>query len=113
MCIRDRADYCAGFTIIADQACIDAGTLRLEQVEDHYQARKDALDSVMEGATPYKPMPPETLYLTQDELAASLADLTQISGFISPATASRAVVDLGGRAGRNFAMERNAGGNVF
>lgn len=110
-------DYCSNFIIIADQTAIDAGKLRIEQIHDHYLSRKDALNIKLqaksEGGTPYKPMPPETLYLSQSALSTSLIDCLQITQFQPPETQQRAVIDLGGKQGRSFSPERTAGENVF
>ena len=44
----------------------EAAHERLAQIADYYQARKDALDQAGGGA-PYKPLPPDRLYLAEDE----------------------------------------------
>ncbi len=105
--------YFKDLMVVADQACAEAATVRIDQVEDHYRARENALEVALDEGAPYKPLPPETLYLTLDEVSQLLGGLTQISPFQSPDSAARAVVDLGGRPGRTFAPERASGENVF
>ncbi len=109
--------YFEDLLVIADQATQEAAKVRLDQVADHYQARKDALESALEAkfedGAPYKPLPPQTLYLTEDEAQNTLATLAQVSPFQSPDSAARATLDLGGRPGRTFAPERASGANVF
>lgn len=110
-------EYCKGYKIIADQTAIDAGNLRIEQIEDHYQSRSDALNSKLEagadGGTPYKPMKPETLYLTESDLKNSIEECLLLTQFQPPETQQRATIDLGGKQSRNFRQERTAGENVF
>ncbi|MCB1421064.1 MAG: transcription-repair coupling factor [Nitratireductor sp.] len=110
-------EYLADFLILADQAATEAVHHRIEQIEDHYQARKNALDDDLEaslgGGAPYKPLAPEALYLSQAEAEACLSGLTQVSAFAAAATSARAVHDLGGKPGRSFATERASGANVF
>jgi transcription-repair coupling factor (superfamily II helicase) len=65
---------------------------------------------------PYRPLPPEALYVKPDEWAdrtASLA-LARITPFAVPESQGRIVVDCGVRQGRNFIAERaEENTNVF
>ncbi|MGH6925563.1 MAG: transcription-repair coupling factor, partial [Propylenella sp.] len=89
---------------------------RLDQVRDHFAARSEAAEKgAAAGAVPYKPIPPDALYLTEDEWKSRLADrrTATLSPFVEGED-TRAVIDMGGRAGRSFAAERAAGDvNVF
>ncbi len=89
---------------------------RLDQVRDHYEARREAVDKgASAGSVPYKPVPPEALYLGAEEYRARLAERphARLSPFVEPEEATPAI-DIGGRAGRSFAAERAAGDvNVF
>ncbi len=105
--------YFEGLQVICDQSAGEAMAVRLDQVDDHFKAREQAMSVSLENGAPYKPLPPEMLYLSKDEGLAIFSTLTLISPFQSPDTASRAVVDLGGRPGRTFAPERASGANVF
>ncbi len=106
-------DYFEGLQVIADQASSEAIAVRLEQVADHFKSREQALGMTLESGAPYKPLPPELLYLSQSEAEGYLEALTQVSPFQMPDTSARAVVDMGGRPGRTFAPERASGANVF
>ncbi len=53
----------------------EAAHERLAQITDYYQARKDALDQPGGGA-PYKPLPPDRLYLAEAEWRERLDDAT-------------------------------------
>ncbi|MCB1384667.1 MAG: transcription-repair coupling factor [Nitratireductor sp.] len=115
--LETLADYLDGMTIVTDQAASEAAGVRLEQVGDHYKAREkalgDQLERKLDTGTPYKPLAPERLYLSLEEAETWFAAQTQITPFEAMETASRAVVGLGGRPGRNFAAERASGANVF
>jgi transcription-repair coupling factor (superfamily II helicase) len=109
-------DYLPDAPVVVGHLVEEAIADRLEQVRDHFEARKDAAaKEISAGAAPYKPIPPDALYLTSDEWRAALAGRphAQITPFVEP-TASGEPVDIGGRTGRSFAAERAAGDvNVF
>ncbi|WP_421726743.1 transcription-repair coupling factor [Bauldia sp.] len=87
---------------------------RLDQIEDHYEARVQALEAGSTGGAPYNPLRPDQLYLTEDDWKAALAarPVVRVSPFASPPAPD--VIDLEARRGRNFAAERNANEiNVF
>ncbi|MEM9331396.1 MAG: transcription-repair coupling factor [Pseudomonadota bacterium] len=88
---------------------------RDEQIKDHYEARLQSIDQKIEGGTPYKPVPPDLLYLGYAEALELLKeyDAIAISPFDQPETRETQAIDLKGRVGKNFAAERSAGLNVF
>ncbi|HSM39902.1 MAG TPA: DEAD/DEAH box helicase, partial [Afifellaceae bacterium] len=95
---------------LADEAVSD----RLEQIVDHYYARVEGLNQTGAGLTPYKPVPPERLYLDSDGWQDMLGGRRslRLSPFLS--SDGEGAIDLGGRAGRSFAAERSAGDiNIF
>ncbi len=91
-----------------------SATARQEQIAEFHDARREALDKKETfGAAPYKPIRPETLYVTAGEWAETIANHTTLafSPFESPDSNA---VSFGGRRGRSFAAERGqAGGNVY
>ncbi len=106
-------DFIGDAPLVVDHLADDAVAERLAEIEDHYRARLDALEHPSPDQIPYKPLPPDRLYLGGDEWrrleerAARIA----ISPFVS---AESGVVDLGGRQGRAFTAERAAEGtNLF
>ena len=113
-------DYVADVPIILDAQVEDACTQRITQVRDAYDARHNAMKTPQPGVPPYKPVAPERLYLTQEELTARFAGpgVVKLTPF-AEASGARKVIDLGARAGRNFAAERarhddnSDEGNVF
>jgi transcription-repair coupling factor (superfamily II helicase) len=109
-------DYVPGAAIIVDHLAMDAARERLAQARDYYQNRKSGLEAIAPGATPYKPLPPESLYWTPDELSAPAGSgqTVTLTPFALPDGGAAKVVSLGAKQGRSFAAERAAGDvNVF
>jgi transcription-repair coupling factor (superfamily II helicase) len=112
-------DYAGRALVLLSHQAEEAKAARLELVADYYATRKQFLREKREGhekvvTAPYKPLPPERLYLTDEEWSAALArrDARDFSPFQAPETTSS--VDAGGRKGRDFAPERAQGRvNVF
>jgi transcription-repair coupling factor (superfamily II helicase) len=107
-------DYVPASPVVTEPLAEEAAHERLAQIADYYQARKDALGKDGAGA-PYKPLPPDRLYLSEDEWRTRLhgAALAHMTPFAAPETAADAI-DVGAHAGHNFTAERNTpGANVF
>src|SRR3954464_6506848 len=105
-------DYVPGAAVVLEPLAEDAAHERFAQIADYYQARREALDADRAG-TIYKPLPPDRLYLGEDEWKLLLGQvaLARLSPFADP---DASVVDAGTRQGRNFAPERTeAEANVF
>src|SRR4051812_37833486 len=60
-------DYVPGAPVILENLVEDAARERLSQINDYYEARKDAQPG--ESGVPYKPLPPDRLYLPEGEWA--------------------------------------------
>ena len=106
-------DYTGGAPVILDHLVEEAVGERLDLIEDHYEARRSGLVAG-QGGVPYRPLPPDRLYLTRAEWSDRLAERPRavISPFAQPDRPE--VIDMGARGGRNFAAERAAGDvNVF
>jgi len=105
--------YLGGAPVAIEPQSEDAARERITQINDYYEARREALEHPGGGAL-YKPLPPDQLYLTDDEWSKRLADaaLARLTPFAVPDAAN--VVDAGLRQGRNFAPERaDTAVNVF
>ncbi|HWA03743.1 MAG TPA: CarD family transcriptional regulator [Rhizomicrobium sp.] len=112
-------DFVSGALVMLAHQSEEAKTARLDLIADYYVTRKDLLGAGADArqpikAPPYKPLPPDELYLTKQEWEAALARhrVRDLSPFQAPESAKS--VDAGGRQGRDFAPERTKGGvNVF
>ncbi len=107
-------DYVPNSPVVLEPLAEDAARERLDQIKDYYQSRQQVLSDRGAGP-PYRPLPPDRLYLSGNEWrdrldAGALAELTP---FAVP-DGQGAVVDAGTKQGRNFAAERaEPGRNVF
>ena len=105
-------DYLPGTALALEYLDEDAARERFAQITDYYEARRQAL---AEGVTPpYKPLPPDRLYLSDDEWTKRLEAerLAKLTPFAVPEAAG--VIDIAARQGRNFAAERaEPNANVF
>ncbi len=73
-------DYLDDPVVTLDHTADEAMTARHEQVQEFYNARKEALDKKETfGAAPYKPVKPETLYLTGNEWAELQTNYTVLA----------------------------------
>ena len=104
-------DYLPGTPLALEHLAEDAAHERFTQIADYYDARRDALK---DGVTPpYKPLPADRLYLPENELQERLgaSALAKLTPFAVP---EAGVIDVGAKAGHNFAAERAApNSNVF
>ncbi|MGB7126845.1 MAG: transcription-repair coupling factor [Methylovirgula sp.] len=106
-------DYTGAAPLVLDPLVEEAAKERLAQIGDYYEARNSALEADPVHAS-YKPLPPETLYLSAAQWSERLAasGLVRVTSFTQPE--GRDIMDCGARVGRNFAPERNdEGANVF
>lgn len=107
-------DYLPGASVSFDHMADEAIRQRFELIEEHYVARRDAREAERFGAPPYKPVPPEQMYLDGAAWAKALHahPIYRLTPFEEPAAPN--VRTWGGRTGRSFAPERQAGDvNLF
>lgn len=97
-------------TIVIDSGAMSAADERLGDIADYFAARRDA-GAKAPGS--YRPLAPDALYLTKDELAAQLQahPVHRADIFAQPESAT--VIDFGFTGGRDFAPERARGDNVY
>jgi transcription-repair coupling factor (superfamily II helicase) len=106
-------DYLPEAVISLSHMVQESTAARHIQIEEYYDARKEALGKQNFGAAPYKPLPPQRLYILPDAWAQILADRTvaEVTPFERPESTA---ISFGGRQGKTFAAERaEAGGNVY
>ena len=107
-------DYVPDGLVVLDPLTEDAARQRQETISDYHEARVQARRAGTVAGAVYKPLPPERLYVLEDEWHARLDGrrVRQIAGF--GLNEGQDGVDLGARPGRDFAPERNQPGvNVF
>ncbi len=107
-------DYLPGVPLSFDHLAEEAVTRRFEQISEHYGARLESLEERTFGAPPYKPVPPERMFLDEKSWAAALQghDINRLKPFEE--VEGPHVRSWRGRAGRSFAAERQQGDvNVF
>src|SRR5215468_7423484 len=107
-------DYLDSAPVAIEPLGEDAATERFKQIADYYEARREAMEHPGGGAI-YKPLPPDRLYLTEDEWkqCLSASALARLTPFAVPED-SPDVFDAGARQGRNFTPERaDSAVNVF
>ena len=108
-------DYVGETPFLFDFHTDEAAAERLAQVSDYYEARKSAYDADP-AQTAYKPLPPDSLYLSPREWRERLENLpvARFSPFQAAEGGAGLTIDCGGRAGRSFAPERqDEASNVF
>ncbi|MEM7743747.1 MAG: transcription-repair coupling factor [Pseudomonadota bacterium] len=104
-------DYLPGALVTMDERTEDARAARADLVQEHFAARAD---SAAATEAPYKPLPPELLYLDESGWKAALhaRPVRTFSGQRLPT--GPGVIDAGGRPGRSFVPERQQEGvNLF
>jgi len=107
-------DYLPGAPVTLDAQTDEARAARLETVRDHYRARTEAAGRAAAGEAPFRPCPPEMLYLMEADWDAALAarPLRRFTPHKLPL--GPGIVDAGARQGRSFAPERQQEGvNLF
>jgi transcription-repair coupling factor (superfamily II helicase) len=110
-------DYLPDAPVVIDHLVEEATAERLADITDHYDARREGMDGLASGGAAYKPVAPQALYLGEAEWREQLSSrpTARLSPFAEPESGEGTkAMDLGGRTGRSFALERNAGDvNVF
>jgi transcription-repair coupling factor (superfamily II helicase) len=107
-------DYLDRTPVVLEPLADDVAHERITQIVDYHDARKTVPDGA--GGVPYKPLPPERLYFTEEEWRAQLArlKLARMTPFVVPDSEGASVVDIGTKQGHNFSAERaETDANVF
>jgi transcription-repair coupling factor (superfamily II helicase) len=96
--------------IVRDAHDAGAADARFEAIADYYENRKRAQSS---DPGSYRPLEPETLYLSRDEWDRLIAErpFHLATPFHEPESGT--VLDFEVEAARDFAPERSQGGNVY
>tara|TARA_R110000868_G_scaffold293209_1_gene553697 strand:- start:3578 stop:7069 length:3492 start_codon:yes stop_codon:yes gene_type:complete len=96
-------DYLPEAIVTLDAQVEEAKAGRLDLIEDYYQARVSAREMKAIDASPYKPLAPDALYVTEKNWQTVLEHriVRAFSGFTVPDGQN-----LGAKQGRNFSPER-------
>ncbi|MEE9434015.1 MAG: transcription-repair coupling factor [Sphingorhabdus sp.] len=96
--------------MLRDSGSDAAAQGRFDAINDYYENRR-RVESAEAGS--YRPLPPEMLYLSADELARCESGLPihSLSSFAQPESA--AVIDFGIHAARDFTPERAQKSNIY
>ncbi|MEL7737504.1 transcription-repair coupling factor [Citromicrobium bathyomarinum] len=99
----------------SDPVVIDVGALAAfeERLGDIAEYRRTRTETAGQKAGSYRPLDPQALYLTEDEIGTTLEarPVHRATGFDEPESDS--VIDFGFRSARDFAPERARGDNVY
>ena len=109
--------YLPDVPVVLDHQAEDAVGERISLIKDYYDARKAALEQPGgAGGIPYKPLPPEALYLSPADWrgVVDVSGVASLTPFQLPDSEGKLILDLGGKQGRSFAAERaGESGSVF
>ncbi len=106
-------DYLPEAIVTLSHMVHESAAARHVQIDEYFDARREALSKQNFGAAPYKPLPPQRLYIMPDAWRHLLADRTvaETTPFERPESTA---ISFGGRHGKTFAAERaETGGNVY
>ena len=97
-----------GDVAVIDGSALKAAESRLSDIADYYAARSDKA-----AAATYRPLPPEQLYLGEEEFQRTLSarPVHRASIFAEPESA--AVLDFGFSSARDFTPELGRGENIY
>ena len=107
-------DYVERAGISFDHRADEAVEQRFAQIKDHYEARLEGLEGQRFGAPPYRPVPPDRMFLDGPAWAKALAErsVSRFTPFDEPERAN--VYAMNSKRGRSFAAERaDPEANVF
>ncbi|MFT2212925.1 transcription-repair coupling factor [Rhizobium giardinii] len=107
-------DYLAGFHIVTDHVARDAAAERSKLVADYYEARQSSAapgKAQISQGTPYKPVPPELLYLGTEDFNAALVsrNAVRLSPFSEHEGEARQVMTIDARLGVRWAKNATEG----
>ena len=109
--LGDLFDYLPDAAVTLDHQTDELVAARLEAIAEFYDARRTHLEAAArtrDEAPPYRPLPPDRLYLTADAWEKRLAErpTAMFSPFSAPVGQGGVAADLGGRRCFDFAAAR-------
>ncbi|MCB2051032.1 MAG: transcription-repair coupling factor [Novosphingobium sp.] len=100
----------ANDVLVIDNAAIGAEAERLADIADYFRARSETAG---QAAGSYRPLPPDAIYLAQEEFETALAAWPAHRANIFAEPESSTVLDFGFSSSRDFAPERARGDNIY
>ena len=100
-------DYVDPVAVSFDHRADEAIKQRFEQVAEHYQARLEARETSKFGAPPYKPVPPDMMFINGAEWGKALAGL-KLRRFTPFDDGRAGATVVTARVGRSFAPDRQS-----
>ena len=107
--------YLRDAAAVLDHRLTEARDARLETVRDHFRHREETGRNEDGEALPYRPLPPERLYLGELAWEGLFAGrtLVELSPFTEPGGGGRQTLSAGARQGHDFVAERHQGSGLF
>ncbi|MBN9074524.1 MAG: DEAD/DEAH box helicase, partial [Rhizobiales bacterium] len=109
-------DYLPEAPVVFDHLAHQAMAERHALILDHYEARVRQASGGLKDAVPYRPVAPDRLYLSADDVTRLVETRTGIdlTPFEAPEADGRKILHAGARSGRGFEQERaDPKANVF
>ncbi|SNR68699.1 transcription-repair coupling factor [Paracoccus sediminis] len=101
-------DYLPRASVVLDDHVGQVVDARRGMIREQFEARKAAMAAKGRSDTVYKPVPPDAMFPSDAEWNDWLARHRVLRLSVLPQPPGPGVLDAGGRAGRNFAPERQA-----
>ncbi|WP_424932292.1 transcription-repair coupling factor [Amaricoccus macauensis] len=99
-------DYLPDAPVLLDDQFGAAHSARWAALKEQYEARTAAMAAKSKVGTVYKPAPPEMLYMDEAAFDYALGQRPRHELSALPRASGPGVIDLGGRIGRDFSLER-------
>ncbi|NDV01726.1 transcription-repair coupling factor [Pseudoroseicyclus tamaricis] len=99
-------DYLPRGTVTLDEQMAPARESRWESIADQYETRRQAMGGRSRIDSPYKPAPPQLLYLDEPAWDAALAGHRALNFVALRRPPGPGVIDAGAKPGREFSPER-------
>ena len=99
-------DYLPDASVTLDDQLTPMRVSRWDGIVDQFETRKIAMDQKNRIDTVYKPIPPDLLYLDDNDWSQAISGHRVLQFNPLPQASGPNAIDAGARAGRNFAPER-------
>ena len=101
-------DYLPGSPLVFDHLAREAISERDTVIQDYYRSRHQQAAGGLKDAVPYKPVRPEAMFMSPDDVAAALDGRisVELTPFGAPEGTGARIVHAGSRPGRGFELER-------